>query len=230
MARTPVISHLADAAYNNPEEAAGVTGDLGAIAGGFAEGADSVLGGLGNAASTVGAVASTRSNIRDGRYAAAAGDAAAGMASVASLAPSLMSSAPLIGTVGSAAQTAGHAVEAYRQSDKINDAYYDNPFWQEAGATALGAVNTAASMDMTGISSGALALGQGAVNGLGMATGAVLGGDYAFNASSLAGHAGHMAYDTARGVGWAANKTAQGASYLYNSLPSASSLRGYLPF
>ncbi len=229
MAQT-VASSMFDLAQQNPEETTTLAGHSGGLAqAGSAMLGDSstlgtYLGGYGNLAGGASNLVSGVSNLREGNTAGGLGDLASGATSLMSMHPALMSSAPLLGAVGGMAQTIGHGMEAYKHSDKINDAYSGNKFWNEAGATGLSAVNTVAALDPTGISSMMATGTQLGVDGLGMASGylgkKLFNTDTSFTASSALGHAGHLAYDTASMVGTGLGKVGSGASWLYNQMPS----------
>lgn len=232
MARSS-LNHAIDLAQQHPEETNTIAGHTGnfaqaasAMAGDGRLGAG--LGGVGNLAGGASNLVSAYSNLSQGNIAAGLGDAAAGTGNFLSMMPSLAQHAPIIGGVTGAAQTVGHGMEAYKHRDKVNDAYAGNPFWTEAGASTLSAVNTAAALDPTGFSTFATTGAQAAIDGAGMASGylgkKLLNTDTSFTAASTVGTAGHMAYDTVSNMysagKWGLGKLWEGGSWLAENMPS----------
>jgi hypothetical protein len=169
-------------------------------------------GGLGSAANLVGG----GSSMREGNYAAGLGDLAAGVGGIAPMFG--LGDAAGLGLAGGVAQTLGHGMQAYQNYNdpKSQGQYADNPFWNEIGATGLGLANTAASLDPTGVSSMAVAGGSALVNGLGAASGRVLGDDYSFSAASALGAGAHLATNVASTAYNVGSSVVGGLGSLYN--------------
>ena len=170
----------------------------------------SAVGGVGNLGGGVGSIVSGVSSLREGSTASGLGDLVGGGMGLASM---VTDSVPYLGTIGNAVSTAGHAVEAYNSADQIGGDWTGNKFWTETGATTLGAVNTLASLDPTGLSSMVASGVQGGVNMAGAASGwlgqKVLGADTSFSAPSMVGAGERALYNTASTIG-------TGISGLYN--------------
>ncbi len=213
-------STVTQKAKENPDTAANLAGDVGGFAQGLGAAAGEGLvgagtGWLGNLVGGVsGLFSGGKAIYEQGMSGGAVGDIAAGASNILSMSPPIAAQVPLLGTIGGAAQAAGHAQSAYQLAGERDTGWAGNPFWNEVGATGLGAVNAAASLDPTGVSSMIAAGGSAALNSAGALSGRLLGEDYGFSATSAVGAGAHALFSGGRAL-------ASGAGALASGLGSA---------
>jgi len=189
--------------------------------------------GKGHAGGVAGALGNTMlgiSEMRDGNYFSGASNMVVGaLNGVQAINPQLAASMPGLGVAAGAANAIGYGAEAMRHTDQIDGGYQNNEFWQNAGWSTIGGLQSVAALDPTGISSLYVNGGTLALDGIGSLAG-LINEDWRFDAGSAVGAAEHLVFDTGQAIGqgamWAGEHIADGASRAWSGAKNLASTVG----